>query len=202
MIEFINFHLIPGLVLGSIYALGAIGVTLTFGILRFANFAHGEIMTLGAYVTLTLMWLTGWHPLLLLPVAMVILSLIVISLDQVFFKPFRNSPAVVLVIASFGLMLMIRSVTQFSWGAQLQAFVPGIVRPNVYFDALRISPKHIIIVISAVVLMLIIHWVLAHTRIGKAMRAMSSCRPTSAIAVCAHRSPACSVSARSALARW
>ena len=173
MIDFINFHLIPGLVLGSIYALGAIGVTLTFGILRFANFAHGEIMTLGAYVTLTMMWMTGWHPLLLLPVAMVILSLIVVSMDQVFFKPFRNSPAVILVIASFGLMLMIRSVTQFSWGAQLQAFVPGIVRPNIYFDALRISPKHIIIVISAVVLMLIIHYVLTHTRIGKAMRAMS-----------------------------
>ena len=68
MIEFINFYLIPGLVLGSIYALGAIGVTLTFGILRFANFAHGETMTLGAYFTLTLTALTGLHPLLFLPV--------------------------------------------------------------------------------------------------------------------------------------
>ena len=54
MSEFINFHLIPGLVLGSIYALGAIGITLTFGILRFANFAHGETMTIGAYFALTL----------------------------------------------------------------------------------------------------------------------------------------------------
>ncbi len=173
MIDFINFYLIPGIVLGSIYALGAIGVTLTFGILRFANFAHGEIMTLGAYITLTLMWVTGWHPLVLLPAAMVILSLIVVSMDQVFFKPFRASPAVVLVIASFGLMLMIRSVTQFSWSAQLQAFVPGIQRPNVYFDALRISPKHVIIIISAIILMGIVHYVLTHTRIGKAMRAMS-----------------------------
>ena len=59
VMEFVNFHLIPGLVLGSIYALGAIGVTLTFGILRFANFAHGETMTLGAYFTLTLTALTG-----------------------------------------------------------------------------------------------------------------------------------------------
>ena len=49
MSEFVNFYLIPGSILGSVYALGAIGITLTFGILRFANFAHGEMMTLGVY---------------------------------------------------------------------------------------------------------------------------------------------------------
>ena len=70
MMDFLSFHLIPGLVLGSIYALGAIGISLTFGILRFANFAHGEIMTLGAYITLSLIWITGWHPIALLPIAM------------------------------------------------------------------------------------------------------------------------------------
>ena len=68
--EFVNYYFIPGLVLGCIYALGAIGITLTFGILRFANFAHGEVMMTGAYVTWTIMALTGalfgWalHPLI------------------------------------------------------------------------------------------------------------------------------------------
>jgi len=51
--EFVNYYLIPGLVLGCIYALGAIGITLTFGILRFANFAHGEVMMTGSYLTWT-----------------------------------------------------------------------------------------------------------------------------------------------------
>ncbi len=68
--EFVNFYLVPGIVLGCIYALGAIGISLTFGILRFANFAHGEIVTFGAYVTLTLVWITGVHPLVVAPVAM------------------------------------------------------------------------------------------------------------------------------------
>lgn len=54
MAEFLNFYLVPGLVLGSIYALGAIGLSFTFGILRFANFSHGELMTLGVYITLSL----------------------------------------------------------------------------------------------------------------------------------------------------
>ncbi|MEZ5934920.1 MAG: hypothetical protein R3F54_23900 [Alphaproteobacteria bacterium] len=62
--------------LGNIYALGAIGVTLTFGILRFANFAHGEIMTFAVYVTLTLIWITRMASLVLLPLTMAITSVL------------------------------------------------------------------------------------------------------------------------------
>ena len=173
MMEFINFHLIPGLVLGSIYALGAIGVSLTFGILRFANFAHGETMTLGAYFTLLLVHISGWHPLVVLPGAMVLVAIVQIAIDRVFYKPLRASPVIIIVIASFGLMLMVRSVIQFSWGVQIQALQPGIQLPYVFFDALRISPKHILIFISALILMVVVHLLLSRTKIGKAMRAMS-----------------------------
>ena len=173
MIEFVNFHLIPGLVLGSIYALGAIGVTLTFGILRFANFAHGETMTLGAYFTLTLIGHTGLHPLLLLPVAMVLTALAVLGMDRLFFRPLRYGPTIVLVIASFGLMLMVRSFVQLVWGARLRSFDKGIDLPWVIGDALRIFPKHLVIVGAAVVLMVAVHLLLSRTRTGKAMRAMA-----------------------------
>ena len=98
MIDFIgdlvNFYLIPGLVLGSIYALGAIGLTMTFGILRFANFAHGETMTLGAYFAWTLVQLTGWHPIAVLPIAMGLTVLVVLGIDRGFYKPFRASPTI------------------------------------------------------------------------------------------------------------
>ena len=173
MIELINFHLVPGIVLGSIYALGAIGITLTFGILRFANFAHGEIMTFAVYVTLTLIWLTGLHPLVLLPFAMAITSLLVLGIDRFFYKPLRASPTIILVMASFGMMLMVRSVIQFSWGVHLESLQPGIQRPYVWFDTLRISPKHVMIVLAALVLMAAVHFLLTRTKIGKAMRAMA-----------------------------
>ncbi len=173
MIEFVNFHLIPGLVLGSIYALGAIGVTLTFGILRFANFAHGETMTLGAYLTLTLVLLTGWHALLFLPVALALTALVVLGMDRLFFRPLRHAPTIILVIASFGLMLMVRSLIQVFWGTELQGFSKGIALPWVLFDSLRVFPKHVIIVGAALALMLGVHVLLRHTRTGKAMRAMS-----------------------------
>ena len=80
MAEFVNFYLIPGLVLGSIYALGAIGITLTFGILRFANFSHGETMTLGVYFAWTLVQLTKLHPLVVMPVAMVLTVVVVLAI--------------------------------------------------------------------------------------------------------------------------
>ena len=173
MMEFINFYLIPGLVLGSIYALGAVGITLTFGILRFANFAHGEIMTLGVYFTWTLIQITPLHPLVILPISMMLTVLVTLGIDKVFYKPFRTSPTIMVVMASFGIMLMVRSVTQFTWGVQLKGLVQGIQRPMVFFDSLRISPKHITIIVAAIVLVLAVHFLLSRTKIGKAMRAMS-----------------------------
>ena len=157
MMEFLNFYLVPGVVLGCIYALGAIGISLTFGILRFSNFAHGDTMTLGVYITLSLIHLTGLHPLIVMPLAMVLTTVVMLGLDKAFFKPFRRSPTIMLVIASFGLMLMIRSVVQFFWGVQLQALQTGIQRPWVWFDAFRILPKHVLIIGATVALMVAAH---------------------------------------------
>ncbi|MBF0279522.1 MAG: branched-chain amino acid ABC transporter permease [SAR324 cluster bacterium] len=173
MIEFANFYLIPGILLGSIYALGAIGITLTFGILRFANFAHGESMTLGAYISFTLVQMTGLHPLMVMPISMVLTIVVLLFIDRYFYRPFRKSHAIMLVMASFGMMLMIRSVIQFFWGVQVKTILPGIQMPIVFFDTLRLSPKHIMIIISAIVLMLAVHFLLSRTKIGKAMRAMA-----------------------------
>jgi len=173
MLEFVNFYLTPGIVLGCIYALGAIGISLTFGILRFSNFAHGDTMTFGVYVTLTLVLATGLHPLTVAPVAMALTALFVLGLDRAFFRPLRNSPTIMLVIASFGLMLMIRSLVQFVWGVQLQPMVKGIQRPMDWLDPLRIPPKHLMIIGGTVALMFAVHLLLTRTRIGKAMRAVS-----------------------------
>jgi len=174
MWEFFNFYLVPGMVLGCIYGLGAIGISLTFAILRFANFAHGEVLLLGVYLTLTLVQLTGMHPLLAAPPAMAATSVAMVGMDRVIFKPLRASPTIILVIASFGLMLMIRSVVQLVWGVQVTAMVPGVQRPMVLFDgALLLQEKHVWIVAGALALMWATHLLLTRTKIGKAMRAVS-----------------------------
>ncbi|HUS54976.1 MAG TPA: branched-chain amino acid ABC transporter permease [Thermohalobaculum sp.] len=172
MMEFLNFYLVPGVVLGCIYALGAIGISLTFGILRFSNFAHGDTMTLGVYITLSLVQVSGLHPLAVAPVAMLLTTGLVLGMDLAFFKPFRKSPTIMLVIASFGLMLMIRSMIQFFWGVQLHALRIGIEK-MAFFGPFAILPRHIMIVGAAVVLMMAVHLMLTRTKIGKAMRATS-----------------------------
>ena len=172
--DFINFYLIPGIELGSIYALGAIGVSLVFGILRFANFAHGELMLIGAYVTYSLIQFTGLHPLVVLPIAMLFTSLVALGIDHSFYKPFRASKSTIVIVASFGIALMARSAVQIIWGVDQFSYSPGRIQmPMVFFDTLRISPKHIWIVSFTLVLMAITHVILSYTRAGKAMRAMS-----------------------------
>ncbi|TMJ38238.1 MAG: branched-chain amino acid ABC transporter permease [Alphaproteobacteria bacterium] len=173
MIEFINFYLVPGLALGSIYALGAIGISMIFGILRFAHFAHGDVMTLGAYATLTAVWALGLHPLLALPVGIAFAILAALLVDRVFYKPLRELPTIYTVIASFGVALIFRSSVQLIWGSQNEVFIRGVQKPLVVFDLFRVSLLHVesiaIIVLSAIAL----HYFLSRTRTGRSMRAVS-----------------------------
>ena len=118
LVFFLNKAVFSGLIIGSIYAMGAIGLTLIFGILRFAHFAHGDLMTLGAFVTLILTALLAGVgvaapvPLAFLAMipAMAITAVLAIGLDRMFYKPLREAGArpVVLVMASVGVALMLQ----------------------------------------------------------------------------------------------
>ncbi len=185
--EFINYYFVPGLVLGCIYALGAIGITLTFGILRFANFAHGEIMMTGAFLTWTFLELSklifGFyiHPLIACIPSIFIAIALALSVDRFFYKPFRDSPTIMIVMASFGMMLIIRSLVQVIWGPNQITFVKGIAKPNGIlrdlsgsFDMMLLVPsKHIFIILGTIIIMVAFNYMLTKTRIGKAMRAVS-----------------------------
>jgi branched-subunit amino acid ABC-type transport system permease component len=173
LLTFINLHLIPGLVLGSIYAMGAIGVSMLFGILRFAHFAHGDVATFGGFIALTAVWTLGLSAIAALPFAMAGAALIAIVLDRLFYKPFRNAPSIVLVMASFGVALIVRSSIQLLWGAESVSYQSGIQRPILLLDMFRIAPRHITIIVGAGVLIMAVHLFLTYTRLGKAMRAMS-----------------------------
>lgn len=184
--EFVNFYFIPGLVLGCIYALGAIGITLTFGILRFANFAHGEIMMSGAYLTWTVMAIAGaaglaLHPLVAMVPAAFLVILLFLGTDRLFYKPFRKEDTIKVVMASFGMMLIIRSAVQVIWGPNQITFVSGIARPNATlqqisgdFGAMILMPnKHLFIFAGTIIIVVALGYLLNRTRIGKAMRAVS-----------------------------
>jgi branched-chain amino acid transport system permease protein len=173
MMEFINFYLIPGLALGAVYGLGAVGISMIFGILRFAHFAHGDVMTLGAYGTLTAVLLLGLHPLLVLPAGIVLAIAAVLLADQIFYKPLRELPTIYTVIASFGVALIFRSLVQLVWGSQNEVFIRGVQKPLVLFDLIRVSLLHLesIAIIAAAAVAL--HIFLTRTKTGRSMRAVS-----------------------------
>ena len=173
LLDFIGLYLIPGLITGCIYALGAIGVSLLFGILRFAHFAHGDVMTLGGYLALTFVWWLGWPVLAAIPLAMIGTALVAVSLDRAFYRPFRRRPTIISVIASFGVMLMIRSAIQLIWGVEPMQYKAGIERPIILFGQLRLQERHIWMIAITAVLVLALHLMLSRSRIGRAMRAVS-----------------------------
>jgi branched-chain amino acid transport system permease protein/neutral amino acid transport system permease protein len=164
--------IVYGIVLGSIITLGAIGVSMIFGILRFAHFAHGDVMTLGAYLALV-----GVGPLNLpmmgvFPAAVIATGLAAAGIDRLIYRPLRASSPIIMLISSVGTALMLRSLIQLTWGPDNQIYSPGISLPYT-FAGLRIKPEQIVIVLGTVALVVLLHIFLHRTRMGKAMRAMS-----------------------------
>lgn len=164
--------LVYGLVIGSVISLGAIGVSLTFGILGFANFSHGDLMAFGAYVALTLYTFLSLPLAVAFPGAIVATALLAIALDRTVYRRFRTSRPVILLIASFGIALIVRSAIQLVWGPDTHLYVTGIQLPH-RFHGIRIRPSQVTILTMAVLLMLAVHLLLQYTKIGKAMRAMA-----------------------------
>ena len=116
--EFLNFHLVPGIVLGSVYAVGAIGITLVFGILRFAHFAHGDMATLGAFIALALVTAaiaTGSAAHGVRPAV----AVVAIVVDKLFYDYLKARPKIMTVMASLGVALMLRAVVLIVVGLTL-----------------------------------------------------------------------------------
>jgi branched-subunit amino acid ABC-type transport system permease component len=172
MMEFLNFYLIPGLVLGSIYALAAAGVSLVYGVMRFANFAHGDLMTWGAYAALVAVGLLGVSPWLAIPFAVLATIPVALAADRAFYAPLRRSAPAVLLISSFGVALMIRALVYLIWGPTPESYARGFT-PPLFLGEIRIQQRHLVILGGALAVALAVHLLLSRSRAGRAMRAMA-----------------------------
>lgn len=161
-----------GIVSGSILALGAIGVSLIFSILRFAHFAHGDMMTVGAYGALAVVTAFGVGPLWGIPLAIVLCVAVAFVAEVLLYRPLRASSPIILLISSFGVALILRSLVQLVAGTQTLVYVSGIQMP-VIIGGIRVREDHFWIVGGTVALIVALHLFLTRTRFGKAMRAMA-----------------------------
>jgi branched-chain amino acid transport system permease protein len=190
-------YVVNGIRYGSILMLGAIGLSLTYKILNFANFSHGEFIVVGAYVAYAVDWalfdaLPRWIPALADPAhdelmryialgvavlaGVIVASVVAIIIDRVLYRRMRRSAAVVLIIASFGMSLFLRSIVQAIWGTGNKTYAV-LIRPGMLFDfgvfRIRLGTLELATIITAALLVTALHLFLKYTRTGKAMRAMS-----------------------------
>ena len=193
LVAFLNFVFIPGLSYGSQLALGALGLTLVFGILRFSNFAHGDTMAFGTmWVILITWWLqsmgisAGPLPtaLLALPFGIAITAAFVLATDRAVYRFYRKKKAapIILVIVSTGVMFITNGLTRIIIGPEEQNFSDGgrfVLAAQQFKDmtglseALVIKTTTAVTVITAAVCVALVFWFLQKTRTGKSMRAFS-----------------------------
>jgi len=188
-----NYVLIPATAYGAQLALGALGVTLVYGILRFSNFAHGDTMAFGTMVTILFTWLfQSWGisfgplptALLALPLGIAVTALFLLGTDRVVYRFYRAQKAVpvILVMVSIGVMFMMNGIVRIIIGVQDRNFADGerfIINARAFKawsgldEGLALRSSQAITVVVAVAIVAFLFWFLNKTRTGKSMRAFS-----------------------------
>jgi branched-chain amino acid transport system permease protein len=188
-----NYVLIPAIAYGSQLALGALGVTLIYGILRFSNFAHGDTMAFGAMVTILVTWLfQSWGislgplptALLAIPFGIAATAALLLTTDKLVYRFYRQQKAapVILVIVSMGVMFMMNGLVRFIIGPNDQRFADGerfIISAREFkqmtglSEGLAFKTTQGITIVTVVIVVVALFWFLNRTRTGKSMRAFS-----------------------------
>ena len=171
-------QIINGLVLGSMYALIALGYTMVYGIIQLINFAHGDVYMVGAYVGYVCMahFHLGFFTSLI--VAMAVCAVLGMVIERVAYKPLRNSTRIAVLITAIGVSLLLEYTMMYFVGPEHRAYpaLPGFMSHTFHFGEVVITMLQIMIVTISIVLMIVLQFIVRRTRLGKAMRAVSQDR--------------------------
>ena len=175
-------QLVNGLVLGSIYALIALGYTMVYGVLGIINFAHGEVLMIGALVSLTLIqgmmmltpFLPGWLILVLvLPITMAVCAALSYTIERVAYRPLRNAPRLAPLISAIGMSVLLQTIAMMVWSRDPLMYpqlLPSLPI-QLFNSAVTITGKELIIIAVAFLVMCALLLLVERTRLGRAMRA-------------------------------
>ena len=173
-------QIINGLVLGSMYALVALGYTMVYGIISLINFAHGEILMVGAMVSWTVVTaladsgIPGWGLLLIsLVCAIVVCSLLNFAVEKIAYRPLRNAPRLAPLITAMGMSLLLQTLAMIIWKPNPKSY-PPLLPTDVLFlwaDGPVITIAQILILATTVIVLASLLWLVNKTKLGRAMRA-------------------------------
>ena len=169
--EFLSY-MISGISLGSVYAIIALGYTMVYGIAKMLNFAHGDVIMVGGYVSLlsvTALGLPWWAGVLL---AMLVCTVLGVVIEGLAYKPLRAAPSLAVLITAIGVSYFLQNAALLLWGSTPMSYTP-IVSGSLSLGGLRISYISLVTIAMCVVIMAGLTLFTGKTRMGKAMRACS-----------------------------
>ncbi len=173
-------QIINGLVLGSMYALVALGYTMVYGIINLINFAHGEVLMVGALTSWTVIgilqehmpWLPGWMMLLIaLVVACVVAALLNFTIEKIAYRPLRAAPKLAPLITAIGMSILLQTLAMIIWKPNYKAFPTLLPADPIDLGGAVITPTQIMILGVTAISLALLMWLVNGTRLGRAMRA-------------------------------
>ena len=189
--QFLN-HIINGISLGSVYAIIALGYTMVYGIAKMLNFAHGDVIMVGAYVCFYTFGACKlpepfnlFAPLLSILAAIVVCTLLGVSIEKLAYKPLRAAPSLAVLITAIGVSYFLQNAALLLWSSSPKVFPnffvirtvndagENVVLRSVQIGPLSISFVTIVTIVVCVVIMFALTWFTGRTKLGKAMRACS-----------------------------
>ena len=175
--SFLN-NVITGISLGSIYAIIALGYTMVYGIAKMLNFAHGDIIMVGAYMCFFAMGSFNLPPAAGVLLAVVVCTVLGIVIERLAYKPLRSAPSLAVLITAIGVSYLLQNGAQILWGAATKTFTPIVstapeARLVLVPGQLSISYVAILSIVCCIVVMIALTLFTGQTKMGKAMRACS-----------------------------
>ena len=165
--------LISGLSVGSIYALIALGYTMVYGIAKMLNFAHGDIIMVGAFSCVVFVSSMGFSPLVTILLSVLVCVVVGVLIEKIAYKPLRQAPPLAVLITAIGVSYFLQSTALLIFGPNQRSF-PNIVNiPPVKLGALTINGESIATLASSLLIMAALSFFINKTTLGKAMRAVS-----------------------------
>jgi branched-chain amino acid transport system permease protein len=164
--------LVNSIIAGGIYTLVAIGYTMVYGVLKFINFAHGDLAMVGAYITYFLIQYAGLPILPSIGIAVISVAALGILIEKIAYKPLRNAPRLAPLITAIAISIFLQSAVMLLFGARTKT-LRIVSAKGLMFLGAYITPIQIIIVVTSILLMILLNLYLRHAKLGKAMRATS-----------------------------
>jgi branched-chain amino acid transport system permease protein len=168
-------YLISGISLGSIYAIIALGYTMVYGIAKMLNFAHGDVIMVGGYMSFMATTNFGWPPLLSVLFAMGVCTVLGILIEQLAYKPLRSAPSLAVLITAIGVSYFLQNAALLIWSPNPKSFTSVVLFDSVrLFDGkLIISGTTIVTIVACIIIIVALNTIVNKTKVGKAMRAVS-----------------------------